>query len=438
MKGKIFNLSDNEQVSKNKKYNWELAVLIVFIMVVIGLVCQAIASFFIILLEKFLPFSSVLTDVVKFFNFDKNPASIDANIYLILVFFVLLPGYILFYFVMNWIKKNKKGTLFNSDYYGCLKICLALITIVIVVFGFFPLLFELILVDEEAMKVLQGMIGGVMLGSIFPYFYMLIDDALVHSKTNNNLGKTEQGGKVMVDEKLGREATDVINNNVEDIGEKNSTSIRNNGWKDGYVSKHHLIYLLAIAGIIIVLLLSLLFQDSIYAGAMLSFAATLSSILLAVIAIIITLLDVAGQRSNILDVKTSVDQLKEVSEDITSITQEFEKKMYLRDTQLVTLIEEVDKKNQEIVIKFEDLTNKLNDISATDDTMVKVEEVKNGLDQLKATIKGTNVKSIVEPINSDIKDNAIAEVYDINTSDYVYIPSSGTRKGYFRKKRSFE
>lgn len=407
-------------------------------MMLLGMACQVIAGSVLILIEKFFPFSSLLTEVVEFITFDKSIASINANIYFVLVIFILLPGYIFFFFIMKGIKRIEKGELFNSDYYIYLRLCVALFTIIIVIFGFFPLLFELILVDEEAMKVLQGIIGAIMLGSIFPYFYMVIDDAILNLKSEVVPDKADKGGKEVIDENKGRETTDAMNANVEDIVRKNSTSIKSKGWKDGYVSKHHLIYLLAIAGIIIVLLLSLLFQDSIYAGAMLSFAATLSSILLAVIAIIITLLDVAGQRSNILDVKTSVDQLKEVTEDITSITQEFEKKMYLRDKQLVSLIEDVDRKNQEIVIKFEDLTNKLNDISATDDTMVKVEEVKNGLDQLKETIKGTNVKSFVEPLNSDIKANAIAEVYDINTTDYVYVPSTSIRKGYFKRKRNFE
>lgn len=96
--------------------------------------------------------------------------------------------------------------------------------------------------------------------------------------------------------------------------------------KEKTISILHFYYVGSLLVIVIIILVALMFAESALAGSMLSFAATLSSVILAVIAIIITLIDVAGQRNNILDVKTSVDQLKEVSADITSITQEFEKK----------------------------------------------------------------------------------------------------------------
>lgn len=184
-------------------------------------------------------------------------------------------------------------------------------------------------------------------------------------------------------------------------GESKENSSINKGkhrWADGYVDKRHLIYLLSIAGGIIVVLLSIMFSESVYAGAMLSFAATLSSILLAVIAIIITLIDVAGQRSNIFDVKNSVDQLKRVSKDITVLTNEFEKRMQVRDAQMIALIEEVDSKNQDIVSKFDNLTNKLNDIKTSDDTQLIIEEVKDGLDFLKESLSAPNINESNKPV----------------------------------------
>lgn len=87
---------------------------------------------------------------------------------------------------------------------------------------------------------------------------------------------------------------------------ENVNAIEKNMLKKGYINIHHLISLLIIMVIIIVLLVSFIFRTSEYAGAMLSFAATLSSILLAVIAIIITLIDVSGQKQNVYDMKRVV------------------------------------------------------------------------------------------------------------------------------------
>ena len=125
----------------------------------------------------------------------------------------------------------------------------------------------------------------------------------------------------------------------EEMKKPSSTKPEKPEWTEGYVNKHHLIYLLSIAAGIIVALLSLLFADSVYAGSMLSFAATLSSILLAVIAIIITLIDVAGQRNNILDVKTSVEDLKNVRTEIVALIDELEMKNKESSEMVVTTLE---------------------------------------------------------------------------------------------------
>lgn len=100
----------------------------------------------------------------------------------------------------------------------------------------------------------------------------------------------------------------------------------------------HYYYGATVLGVIIVVLVSLMFAESTYAGSMLSFAATLSSILLAVIAIIITLIDVAGQRSNIFDVKNSVEDLKTVSHEISQLVSDFENRIQRRDDEMITLM----------------------------------------------------------------------------------------------------
>lgn len=93
----------------------------------------------------------------------------------------------------------------------------------------------------------------------------------------------------------------------------------------GYINTYHLYYLLGIASIIIILLTSFIFKSSEYAGSMLAFAATLSSVLLAVIAIIITLIDVSGQKQNVFDMKKEIEKLSEIVNRSSSFSKELDR-----------------------------------------------------------------------------------------------------------------
>ncbi|MFC2948132.1 hypothetical protein [Virgibacillus sediminis] len=112
--------------------------------------------------------------------------------------------------------------------------------------------------------------------------------------------------------------------------------------KKGYVKTYHLYYLLGIAAIIITLLTSFIFKSSEYAGSMLAFAATLSSVLLAVIAIIITLIDVSGQKQNVYDMKKEIEKLSEIVNKSSSFSKELEmgltkiEKRYQENTDLLS------------------------------------------------------------------------------------------------------
>lgn len=80
--------------------------------------------------------------------------------------------------------------------------------------------------------------------------------------------------------------------------------------------KLHFAYFIFIAFIIVVWLISYIFMKSNYAGSLLNFAGTVTSIILAVLAIMITLLDIANQKNNINELKDSVSNLREVSEEM--------------------------------------------------------------------------------------------------------------------------
>lgn len=76
------------------------------------------------------------------------------------------------------------------------------------------------------------------------------------------------------------------------------------------INRLHLIYLLIIAAVIILSVLAINHWSGNNASVALSNWATASSIVLAVVAIVMTIVDVAGQRNNILDLKETSEMLK--------------------------------------------------------------------------------------------------------------------------------
>ncbi|WP_068983885.1 hypothetical protein [Lysinibacillus xylanilyticus] len=146
---------------------------------------------------------------------------------------------------------------------------------------------------------------------------------------------------------------------------------KKNGRKQ--VDALHLIYLGIITGGLIVLLLSYIFGESIKAGSHLNFAATLTSILLAVIAIVITLIDVAGQRSNIFDVKNSVENLQTVSVQIEEVLERYNEQSVNTITQLMEIVNELGESHKEMASQMSSLTSKIENIPSE---VAEVQELK--------------------------------------------------------------
>ncbi|WP_226619861.1 hypothetical protein [Cytobacillus firmus] len=82
-----------------------------------------------------------------------------------------------------------------------------------------------------------------------------------------------------------------------------------NNNKPKMINQLHLIYPLIIAAISMISLATFYYGGGSKAGEMVSFASTLSSIILSVIAIIMTIVDVAGQRNTVADLKETAEQL---------------------------------------------------------------------------------------------------------------------------------
>lgn len=80
--------------------------------------------------------------------------------------------------------------------------------------------------------------------------------------------------------------------------------------KDKQISVVHLFYMIIIALILMSFLLVIAFGGSKNANAMMGTASTVSSLILSVIAIVMTIVDLAGQRNTVSDLKETADKLE--------------------------------------------------------------------------------------------------------------------------------
>ncbi|MDW7674671.1 MAG: hypothetical protein SCK28_09065 [Bacillota bacterium] len=89
-----------------------------------------------------------------------------------------------------------------------------------------------------------------------------------------------------------------------------------------YVQLSHLIWLIIVFLLSIIFIITLTVSNSETAGQNLGFAATAVSIVLAVIAIVITLVDVAGQRNSIVDLKETSQKLQASMDSVNPLIKE--------------------------------------------------------------------------------------------------------------------
>ncbi|WP_306010446.1 hypothetical protein [Bacillus sp. MMSF_3328] len=81
-----------------------------------------------------------------------------------------------------------------------------------------------------------------------------------------------------------------------------------------YVRTSHLVYIIIIAIIVISFFLVIAFGDTEGASTTMGTASTVSSLILSVIAIVLSLIDVAGQRQSVIDLKETAEKLSETNE----------------------------------------------------------------------------------------------------------------------------
>lgn len=105
--------------------------------------------------------------------------------------------------------------------------------------------------------------------------------------------------------------------------------------KGSMIPLRDFIYLCVILAVILISIISFYHGDSSRAGEMLNFGATLVSIVLAVIAIVMTIMDSSGQKQNTLQLKEAVESIQENIADLNEVTNnsraQFESIVHLRE-----------------------------------------------------------------------------------------------------------
>ncbi|CEG29811.1 hypothetical protein [Bacillus sp. B-jedd] len=167
--------------------------------------------------------------------------------------------------------------------------------------------------------------------------------------------------------------------------------------KDKKVGAEHLIYMIIIFVIFISFTLVLSFGDIPNANSILGVAATVSSIILSIIAILLSLIDVAGQRQSVVDLKETADKLNATSAKSQDL-----------------LLEMINKIEQIEVIRD----------SLLEDSVANAEwrkEVQNSLEAIKGTGNGENKIVVdllkkIEESNNDYKYKqlSLSDIFDMD------------------------
>ena len=167
-----------------------------------------------------------------------------------------------------------------------------------------------------------------------------------------------------------------------------------------YKLKLHFVYCLTIAVSVIAFLLALMFYSSVKAGEMLAFAGTITSIILAVLAIMITLLDVAGQKNSVYEVKTSTEELREISTEIKVMIENFNAQSRVYYENIENSIGSID-----------GVVKSLTDLKGTDkDADLDVEELVKELNRTKEKLNN---------ISMERSNNYISTQYLIDNKNHI-------------------
>jgi hypothetical protein len=168
--------------------------------------------------------------------------------------------------------------------------------------------------------------------------------------------------------------------------------------------KRDFIYLCIILCIVLISVISFFLADSTRAGEALNFGATAVSIVLAVIAIVMTIVDSAGQKNNVYELKKSAESLAE------SIIEERRLLGELRDE--LQSIDDLKQNFTQSIDHFITLRNKLDELIEKNKDSSSSIDVKD----LKEVINKTDLKSSVTVRQSSIPSQRGTYVFEIQTN----------------------
>lgn len=168
----------------------------------------------------------------------------------------------------------------------------------------------------------------------------------------------------------------------------------------------HLIYTIIISLMLITFIAILAFGKSTAAGNQMNVAATSISIILAVIAILMTLVDVAGQRQSMIDLKETAESLNKSNNEAQKMFQKSMQAVENFENLKETLIKSVDSFKTETIerlekIKLEGGTEELNTLieKLEEENKLLSEQIKGSLK--KQNIKKTRIKDVIDWFNSE-------------------------------------
>lgn len=164
------------------------------------------------------------------------------------------------------------------------------------------------------------------------------------------------------------------------------------------VSMIHLIYLIIISVIVLSFVSILAFGGSPEAGNQMNVAATAVSIILAVIAILMTLVDVAGQRQSMIDLKETAESLRKSNETAQKMIKESLDTVKKFDALEKTIIESVESFREETIKTLEDIQKKGGN----------VEEIKTLIQKLQKEDKSFTIGTATKRIQSKSKRDKVS------------------------------
>lgn len=193
--------------------------------------------------------------------------------------------------------------------------------------------------------------------------------------------------------------------------------------KKGYISIVHLVYIIIIAVILLAFILVIAFGNTQTANTTMGTASTVSSLILSVIAIVMTITDVAGQRNTVSDIKESAEKLQS---NLSTVNESIEEVGKLKE-ELMDSMREINISNQLIVKEILALKGKYEKGDGEEPNQENEKFVRD-LDDLSERLKTVYVKPRYSSnnlpnysyIGDQISADTSLKVYDQYISNVIY------------------